>query len=157
MVRRSVHGCRSERGPCHTASSCQPTRRFAFVRRQRRATQLLCLIFAVTLVTAACSSDKKTPTSTGSSASPNQKKGGTLILGAEQWPDCLNPITQCANSSWMHWAVDEPSLPRLMDVDKDANFGPYPVLKGDPVVDGKGSGKNESNPFSVTFEIDPNA
>jgi len=108
------------------------------------------------LFAAACSSDKKTTTNANQGGATG-KKGGTLILGAEQWPDCLNPITQCANSSWLHWAVDEHILPRLMDFDKDGNFVPSPVLKGDPVVDGKGSGKNESNPFSVTFEIDPNA
>src|SRR5687768_10680810 len=25
---------------------------------------------------------------------------GSLVIGAEQWPECLNPITECANSSW---------------------------------------------------------
>ncbi len=128
------------------------------MRRQRRATQLLCLFFAVALLAAACSDDKKsTGSGTASSAAPAQKKGGTLILGAEQWPECLNPITQCANSSWMHWAIDEHVLPRLMDFDKDGNFVPSPVLKGAPVLDGKGTGKNDSNPFSVTYEFDPNA
>jgi peptide/nickel transport system substrate-binding protein len=130
------------------------------VRRQRRGVQLLCLIFAFVLLAAGCgkSGTSKGSGSGGSSAAASTgKKGGTLILGAEQWPDCLNPITQCANSSWMHWAVDEHVLPRLMDFDKDGNFVPSPVLKGAPVVDGKGTGKNESSPFSVTFDIDPNA
>jgi peptide/nickel transport system substrate-binding protein len=109
------------------------------------------------LIGAACSDDNKTTSGGGASSSAAQKKGGTLILGAEQWPDCLNPITQCANSSWMHWAVDEHVLPRLMDFDKDGNFVPSPVLKDMPTLDGKGTGKNESNPFSVTYHIDPNA
>ncbi len=128
------------------------------MRKQRRGVKLFCLLFASVLLVAACSSDKKSTTGAGASSAANTlKKGGTLILGAEQWPDCLNPITQCANSSWMHWAVDEHVLPRLMDFDKDGNFVPSPVLKGAPTVDGKGSGKNETSPFSVTFEIDPNA
>ena len=25
---------------------------------------------------------------------------GQIVIGAEQWPECLNPITECANSSW---------------------------------------------------------
>src|SRR3954454_8300901 len=119
--------------------------------------KLLCLLFGIALLAAACSSDKKSNTSAGSSAGGGQKKGGTLILGAEQWPDCLNPITQCAKSSWMHWAVDEHVLPRIMDFDKDGNFITSPVLKDMPTLDGKGSGKNESAPFSMTVNIDPNA
>jgi len=120
--------------------------------------KLLCLLFGIALLAAACSSDKKNNTSAGNNTDEGaQKKGGTLILGAEQWPDCLNPITQCANSSWMHWAVDEHVLPRMMDFDKDGNFVPSPVLAKEPTLDGKGSGKNESSPFSMTVEIDPNA
>ena len=25
---------------------------------------------------------------------------GQIVIGAEQWPACLNPVTECANSSW---------------------------------------------------------
>ena len=36
---------------------------------------------------------------------------GQIVIGAEQWPACLNPVTECANSSWM--VVDDafPLLP----------------------------------------------
>jgi peptide/nickel transport system substrate-binding protein len=107
------------------------------------------------LLAAACSSDKKSTAASSSSAA--QKKGGTLILGAEQWPECLNPITACSNSSWMHWGVDEHVLPRAMEFDEQGNFRPSPVLDGQPTLDGKGSGKNESSPFSVTFNISKDA
>jgi len=107
--------------------------------------KLLCLLFGIALLAAACSSDKKSDTSAGSSAGGGQKKGGTLILGAEQWPDCLNPITQCANSSWMHWAVDEHVLPRMMDFDKDGNFVPSPVLKDTPTLDGKAPARTKTS------------
>jgi hypothetical protein len=30
---------------------------------------------------------------------------GQIVIGAEQWPGCLNPITECANSSWYVWTV----------------------------------------------------
>ena len=122
--------------------------------RQRRGSALLCLLFSFVLIAAACSSDKKSATGTGSgSSSAGQKKGGTIILGAEQWPECLNPINACTNSSWMHWAIDVHVLPKLMTFDEKGNFVPSPVLDGQPVLDGKGSGKNESSPFSVTYKI----
>ena len=126
------------------------------MRRQRRGTALLCLLFSLLLIAAACSSDNKNATGTGSgsgSSSTAAKKGGTIILGAEQWPECLNPITQCSNSSWMHWGVDIHVLPKLMTFDEQGNFIPSPVLDGMPTIDGKGSGKNETAPFSVTFKI----
>jgi len=126
------------------------------VRRQRRGVQLLCLLFTFALLAAACSDNKKTGAGTSSSAAPSQKKGGTLILGAEQWPDCLNPITQCANSSWMHWAVAGHVMPRLMELDEKGNFVPSPVLKGDPKLSGEGT-SNGSGKFTIVYEIDPNA
>jgi peptide/nickel transport system substrate-binding protein len=129
------------------------------VRRQRRGIKLLALVFCFGLLAAACGSDKKSssPNASGSSSSTGgssdtQKKGGTLILGAEQWPDCINPITQCANSSWMHWAVDEHVLPRLMELDDKGNFVPSPVLDGDPKLSGTGT-ESGTGEFTVTYKI----
>jgi peptide/nickel transport system substrate-binding protein len=127
------------------------------VRRQRRGISLLCLLFAFALLAAACSDDKKTGAGTSSSSgAPTQKKGGTLILGAEQWPDCLNPITQCANSSWMHWAVAGHVMPRLMELDEKGNFRPSPVLAGDPKLSGEGT-TSGTGKFTIVYNIDPNA
>ncbi|MEA3018885.1 MAG: peptide/nickel transport system substrate-binding protein [Actinomycetota bacterium] len=131
------------------------------MRRQRRGIKLLALVFCFGLLAAACGSDKKSssPNASGSSSSTGsssggseQKKGGTLILGAEQWPDCINPITQCANSSWMHWAVDEHVLPRLMELDDKGNFVPSPVLDGDPKLSGAGT-ESGTGAFTVTYKI----
>jgi hypothetical protein len=51
---------------------------------------------------------------TSASGSEEGQPGGTIVLGAEQFPECINPITQCANSSWAHWAVIQYVLPKLM-------------------------------------------
>jgi len=126
------------------------------VRRQRRGVQLLCLLFTFVLFAAACSSDKKSTGAASSSSGPAQKKGGTLILGAEQWPDCLNPITQCANSSWMHWAVAGHVMPRLMELDEKGNFVPSPVLAGDPKLSGEGTSSGTGK-FTIVYDIDPKA
>ena len=40
---------------------------------------------------------------------------GQIVIGAEQWPECLNPITECANSSWYVWTVGFPLLPGVWD------------------------------------------
>jgi len=119
------------------------------------------VLFAfVLLAMTACSDNKKSTNTAGGSnggEGGRGKSGGTLILGAEQWPECLNPITQCTNSSWMHWGVDDRVLPRLEEFDEKGNFRASPVLAEEPTIDGKGTGKNESNPFSVTFKISPDA
>ncbi len=46
--------------------------------------------------------------------------GGTdITIGAEQWPDCINPVTECANSSWMVWTAQFPILPSVWDTTAD--------------------------------------
>ena len=36
---------------------------------------------------------------------------GRIVIGAEQWPGCLNPVTECANSSWYLWTTAFKVLP----------------------------------------------
>ena len=124
------------------------------MRRQRRGVQLLALVFCIGLLAAACGSDKKSSTgSSSSSGAATQKKGGTIILGAEQWPECLNPISACSNSSWMHWAIDVHVLPKLMTFDAKGAFIPSPVLDGEPAIEGKGTTSSPDKAFAVTYKI----
>ena len=44
---------------------------------------------------------------------------GQIVIGAEQWPECLNPITECANSSWYVWTVSFPIMPGVWDTTND--------------------------------------
>ena len=44
---------------------------------------------------------------------------GKIVLGAEQWPTCLNPVTECANSSWYVWMVAFKVLPNAYDTTND--------------------------------------
>jgi hypothetical protein len=57
-----------------------------------------------------------------------------IIVGAEQWPECLNPITECANSSWMVWTAAFPVLPGVYDTTADGNFVVTNLMASDPVV-----------------------
>lgn len=62
---------------------------------------------------------------------------GTIVVGAEQFPtpDCPNPITECANSTWYVWLVAFPVLPGMYDTTADQNVVPSEYLTGEAVVE----------------------
>ena len=103
------------------------------------------------LVLAACGSSSKKPAS-GNGGAPT----GSVVFGAEQWPDCINPINQCANSSWLQWLVPIHVLPRLTELDDHNNFVASPLLTEMPSVENggvSGSGKT----YTVTYHLNPAA
>jgi peptide/nickel transport system substrate-binding protein len=59
---------------------------------------------------------------------------GQIIIGAEQWPECLNPITECANSSWMVWTTAFVVLPSVWDTTNDGRFEITNLVSGEPTV-----------------------
>jgi len=128
--------------------------------------QLVGLLFVATLVVSACSSDKKSGTAAGSGSGSSSSSsssftgtvpnGGTLIVGAEQEPDCLDWVGSCSGSSWGYWMVAVNTLPRTFDIVRD-DSGKYVykasiVLKGEPVQDRTSDGKQR-----VTYQIADNA
>ena len=60
---------------------------------------------------------------------------GQIILGAEQWPECLNPFTECANSSWMVWTTAFPVLPNVWDTTNGGTFEITNLVAGEPTVE----------------------
>jgi len=64
---------------------------------------------------------------------------GKIVIGAEQWPSCLNPVTECANSSWYVWTVAFPVLPNVFDTTNDGLYKTTNLVTGDPVVKVAGS------------------
>jgi peptide/nickel transport system substrate-binding protein len=58
-----------------------------------------------------------------------------IVIGAEQWPECLNPITECANSSWYVWTVAFQVLPGAYDTTADGNYVPTDLLTGEADVE----------------------
>lgn len=123
---------------------------------RRRSAKLLSAFLGLALIAAACGDDDDDGGATGTTSATDDggdgQAGGTLVLGAEQFPECLNPITACANSSWMHWAVDMYVLPKLMTLAPDGSYIPSPVLEGEPVLAGEGV-DDSGDPFSVTYTI----
>ena len=60
---------------------------------------------------------------------------GRIVIGAEQWPGCLNPVTECANSSWYVWTTAFKVLPNVWDTTADQTFVTTDVVVGEPVVE----------------------
>lgn len=59
---------------------------------------------------------------------------GKIVIGAEQWPTCINPVTECANSSWYVWTVANPLLPGVYATTNDQKYAVTSLVTGDPVV-----------------------
>src|SRR5262245_59976467 len=86
-----------------------------------RKTQLQIVAFAAAMVmlVAACGGSSKKSNSSnqgGSGATVNTAtvpSGGTLTIGAEQEPDCLDFLSSCARSSWGSWTAQIATLPMV--------------------------------------------
>ena len=59
---------------------------------------------------------------------------GQIVIGAEQWPECLNPITECANSSWMVWTTVFPVSPGVWATTNGGEYALTNLVTGEPVV-----------------------
>ncbi len=81
---------------------------------------------------------------------PADAGGGSAVFAAEQWPECLNPITSCANASWLSWSVLHHVLPKLMELDVDGNYQASPVLVEAPSL---ANGLITEDPFTITYQI----
>jgi peptide/nickel transport system substrate-binding protein len=112
----------------------------------------LAVLFVITLVAAACGGSSGGG-NTGN-ATNAQKKGGSVVFAAEQWPECLNPITSCANASWLVWVGWMHVMPRLMEVDPKGNYVASDLLVEAPTEQ---NGGITENPFTITYKLRPEA
>ncbi len=111
----------------------------------------LAIVCAISLVAAACGGGG----GGGGGTSQNQgRQGGSIVLAAEQWPECLNPITSCANASWLPWTAWLYVMPRLMEVNTKGEFVASDLLTEAP---SEQNGGIKQNPFTVTFKLRPEA
>ncbi|NNE11324.1 MAG: peptide ABC transporter substrate-binding protein [Ilumatobacter sp.] len=86
----------------------------------------------------------------GAEPTGDARAGGNVVFAAEQWPECLNPVTSCANASWLVWSVQAHVLPRLMELDVDGNYRASPVIEEAPSLE---NGLITEDPFTVTYRI----
>jgi peptide/nickel transport system substrate-binding protein len=59
---------------------------------------------------------------------------GQIVVGAEQWPECLNPITECANSSWYFWTTGFKVLPTVWATTSSGTYEATELVTGEPDV-----------------------
>ena len=81
-------------------------------------------------------------------------QGGKIVLGAEQYPECINVITQCSSASWLYWSATQYVMPRAMQLTLQGTFDKSPLLSEAPTL---ANGGLTQNPFTVKFKINPAA
>jgi len=111
---------------------------------------------AAGLVLAACSS-ASTSGSTSGSPSPSDtrpvKQGGTIVIGAEQEPDCLDWIATCAGSIWGSYMAQVTTIPVVYNVRRQGkDWLPQlsSIMASEPVV-------SAGPPQTVTYKLNPKA
>jgi peptide/nickel transport system substrate-binding protein len=137
--------------------------------RMRPLMRISALVLLVGLVAAACGGGNNnngnpttgvaggsTSAAQSPSASPSEthKQGGSIVVGAEQWPECVNPITSCSSATWTWYSVLEHVMAYAMVLDLNGNFVASPLLTEAPTLD---NGGITQNPFTVTYKLNPDA
>ena len=115
--------------------------RFRSLRRAAVAAVVLAL------VAVACSSKS----GGGNTGGGPGKAGGSIVLGAEQWPQCLNPITDCAAASWYLYTVQEFVFPRLVQWTNNVQQTPSDLITDIPSL-ANGGITNRARSRSPTTE-----
>lgn len=120
------------------------------------------------LLLAACSSDTSSPdavpdaattapAATDAADSGDGSGGGTLVLAVEQWPECINPVTSCANATWTIWSVLIHYLPRLMELDQTNTYVASSLLVEEPTIANGGLVTVDDGTFTLTYRLNPEA
>ncbi len=146
-----------------------------FSQRRRYLARVVSAVAAFALLLAACSggdSDPSlaSPTTTDAAditttvpdatSAPDPEAastGGTLVLAVEQWPECINPVTSCANASWTIWSVFAHLLPRLMELDQTNTYVASSLLTEEPTVENGGLSTADDGTFTLTYRLNPAA
>lgn len=121
----------------------------------------IALASGLALALAACGGDdgesgEATTTAAGgadTTAAAEIPTGGTLIVGAEQEPDCADWIASCAGSSWGSWMMKVQTIPQVFDTVKEGeDWVPKAsnLLQGEPTLE-------VGPPQKVTYKINPAA
>ena len=146
--------------------------------RTTRGARVAALLLGASLVAVACGSSSETTTTTigatattaagaattaGATAStaagttaapaPSAPSGGTLAVGAEQEPDCMDWINTCGGSSWGYWMGNVNTLPRAFTTVKEGGVWTPKAsewLVGEPTV-------VTSPKLTITYKLNPKA
>lgn len=122
-----------------------------------RLVRVSALVAVLAFVATACGgggSSGGTPTG-APTASGSPTTGGNIVVGAEQWPQCLNPITSCSFATWTFINAIQPVLPKAVQWSRDGEPEATPLLTELPSEE-NGDIK-PGPPFTVTFKLNPDA
>jgi len=138
----------------------------SLAHRTRPGTGLIGGLAAAVVLLAACTSGSSgsatssaasaastAATSAQPSATQAVKTGGTVVIGAEQEPDCMDWIASCAGSIWGSYMGQVTTIPVAFNVRKKGNDW-LPEISGilasEPVV-------SAGPPQTVTYKLNPAA
>jgi len=122
--------------------------------RLKLVLRAIALLGVVAIVATACGGGKKGGPTASTSGPATIPKGGSIVIGAEQWPECVNPINQCSAATWYWYSVGIHVVARAMVLDLHGNFIASPMLVEAPTLD---NGGITQSPFTVTFKISDKA
>jgi peptide/nickel transport system substrate-binding protein len=105
---------------------------------------------ALSLIAAACGNDDKGDGAATTTTADKAVKGGTLVLGAEQEPDCADWISSCAGASWGTYTMGAQTMPRSFDLTPDGKQKPSSLLAGEPKLE-------EGPPQKITYKLNAKA
>nr|MDQ3879290.1 ABC transporter substrate-binding protein [Actinomycetota bacterium] len=114
---------------------------------RRKSTMLIALLLAFGLIAAACGGSSSS-NNNNTSGGGTPQKGGTLTLGAEQFPAALNLNLAAYNLAWLSY-MESPVLLGTYRTQPDFSEKPSLLAKEAEVDTGP--------PFSVTYTINPDA
>jgi len=125
------------------------------MRGTRRRVAPLALVAVAAFVIAACGSSgsgkaANSGASSGSGSSGTPKSGGTLAVGIEQEPDCLDWIGACAGSSYGYWIANPETIPHVYLTTPQNTYQLGAVMASDPTL-------SAGPPQTVTYHINPQA
>lgn len=123
--------------------------------RGTRRSALLAIALSFALIGASCAGDDDGDDSgqetTETTQAEEAVKGGTLVIGAEQEPDCADWISSCAGASWGIWVMGAHTMPRAFTPNyEDGGYDITPLLAEEPELD-------EGPPMKVTYQINEDA
>jgi len=131
--------------------------------RLRASARYIALAGVIAIAAVACGGSSNAPPSANNSSSGSggptatssgPVKGGSIVIGAEQWPQCLNPVTDCASASWYLYTIQEFVFPRLGQWSNKVEQQPSALTTEVPSLD---NGGITASPFTVTWHLQPNA
>ena len=125
----------------------------------KRYVQILAGAAVLSIVATACgsSSSKSSKTTQPPSATTTPvavPAGGTLTVGAEQEPDCMDWVGSCGGSSWGFWMAGITTMPSAIlpvkQPDGTLKNEPGPVVSSMPTL-------TSTSPETITYNVNPKA